>query len=248
MGSNQSEFLKISLKSLALERIWREKHTIKNKIAVQRGGLYWREFSIDQERIFMKYSYEEIAKLPDKLSLEDFRVVCHISKRTARYYLQSGLVICENNGKKTHCYIIQKRDLIAALKEFEEHPCKFYIPKEFYNGGKYHKGKMHILTYLPDDDIKSPVTKAYYEKKMEDLPDLLCSAQIADITGYDQKTIRTWCVEKRIKYLSIHPRVWIPKEFFMNFLLSEEYNNIPRKSQTHLDDIHEIYRKIHRGG
>ena len=248
MGSNQSEFLKISLKSLALERIWREKHTIRNKIAVQRGGLYWREFSIDQERIFMKYSYEEIAKLPDKLSLEDFRVVCHISKRTARYYLQSGLVICENNGKKTHCYIIQKRDLIAALKEFEEHPCKFYIPKEFYNGGKYHKGKMHILTYLPDDDIKSPVTKAYYEKKMEDLPDLLCSAQVADITGYEQKTIRTWCVEKRIKYLSIHPRVWIPKEFFMNFLLSEEYNNIPRKSQTHLDDIHKIYRKLHKGG
>ena len=248
MGSNQSEFLKISLKSLALERIWREKHTIKNKIAVQRGGLYWKEFSIDQERIFMKYSYEEIAKLPDKLSLEDFRVVCHISKRTARYYLQSGLVICENNGKKTHCYIIQKRDLIAALKEFEEHPCKFYIPKEFYNGGKYHKGKMHILTYLPDDDIKSPVTKAYYEKKMEDLPDLLCSAQVADITGYDQKTIRTWCVEQRIKYLSIHPRVWIPKEFFMNFLLSEEYNNIPRKSQTHLDDIHKIYRKLHKGG
>ena len=248
MGSNQSEFLKISLKSLALERIWREKHTIKNKIAVQRGGLYWREFSIDQERIFMKYSYEELAKLPDKLSLEDFRVVCHISKRTARYYLQSGLVICENNGKKTHCYIIQKRDLIAALKEFEEHPCKFYIPKEFYNGGKYHKGKMHILTYLPNDDIKSPVTKAYYEKKMEDLPDLLCSAQVADITGYDQKTIRTWCVEKRIKCLSIHPRVWIPKEFFMDFLLSEEYNNIPRKSQTHLDDIHKIYRKLHKGG
>ena len=248
MGSNQSEFLKISLKSLALERIWREKHTIKNKIAVQRGDLYWREFSIDQERIFMKYSYEEIAKLPDKLSLEDFRVVCHISKRTARYYLQSGLVICENNGKKTHCYIIQKRDLIAALKEFEEHPCKFYIPKEFYNGGKYHKGKMHILTYLPDDDIKSSVTKAYYEKKMEDLPDLLCSAQVADVTGYDQKTIRTWCVEKRIKYLSIHPRVWIPKEFFMNFLLSEEYNNIPRKSQTHLGDIHKIYRKLHKGG
>ena len=175
-------------------------------------------------------------------------MVCHISKRTARYYLQSGLVICQNNGKKTHCYTIQKRDLIAALKEFEAHPCKFYIPKEFYDGGTYHKGKMHILTYLPDDDIQSPVTKAYYEKKMEGLSDLISSAQAADITGYDQKTIRTWCVEKRIKGLSIHPRVWIPKEFFMDFLLSEEYNNIPRKSQTHLDDIHKIYRKLHKGG
>ena len=196
----------------------------------------------------MKYSYEEIAKLPDELSLEDFRVVCHISKRTARYYLQSGLVVCQNNGKKTRCYTIQKCDLIAALKEFEAHPCKFYIPKEFYDGGMYHKGKMQIRTYLPDDDMQSPVTKAYYEKKMEGLSDLISSAQAADITGYDQKTIRTWCVEKRIKCLSIHPRVWIPKEFFMDFLLSEEYNNIPRKSQTHLDDIHKIYRKLHKGG
>ena len=196
----------------------------------------------------MKYSYEEIAKLPDELSLEDFRVVCHISKRTARYYLQSGLVVCRNNGKKTRCYTIRKCDLIAALKEFEAHPCKFYIPKEFYDGGTYHKGKMQIRTYLPDDDIQSPVTKAYYEKKMEGLSDLISSAQAADITGYDQKTIRAWCVEKRIKCLSIHPRVWIPKEFFMDFLLSEEYNNIPRKSQTHLDDIHKIYRKLHKGG
>ena len=196
----------------------------------------------------MKYSYEEIAKLPDELSLEDFRVVCHISKRTARYYLQSGLVVCRNNGKKTRCYTIHKCDLIAALKEFEAHPCKFYIPKEFYDGGTYHKGKMQIRTYLPDDDIQSPVTKAYYEKKMEGLSDLISSAQAADITGYDQKTIRAWCVEKRIKCLSIHPRVWIPKEFFMDFLLSEEYNNIPRKSQTHLDDIHKIYRKLHKGG
>ena len=196
----------------------------------------------------MKYSYEEIAKLPDELSLEDFRVVCHISKRTARYYLQSGLVVCRNNGKKTRCYTIQKCDLIAALKEFEAYPCKFYIPKEFYDGGTYHKGKMQIRTYLPDDDIQNPVTKAYYEKKMEGLSDLISSAQAADITGYDQKTIRTWCAEKRIKCLSIHPRVWIPKEFFMDFLLSEEYNNIPRKSQTHLDDIHKIYRKLHKGG
>jgi len=155
----------------------------------------------------MKYSYEEIAKLPDRLSLEDFRVVFHISKRTARYYLQSGLVKCEINGKKTHCYTIQKSDLMAGLKEYEKYPCKFYIPKEFYNGGKYHKGKMHILTYLPDDDLQNPVTKDYYEKKMADLPGLFCSAQIADVTGYDQKAIRTWCVEKRIKCFNVRHRI-----------------------------------------
>ena len=35
----------------------------------------------------MIYDLNEIANLPDTFSLEDLRVVCHISKRTARYYL-----------------------------------------------------------------------------------------------------------------------------------------------------------------
>ena len=196
----------------------------------------------------MRYNYDEIANLPDLFSLEDFRVVCHISKRTARYYLQSGLVRCTISKKKTHCYSIHKSDLLDALKEYEEQPHKFYIPKEFYNGGKYHKGKMHILTYLPEDDLSHPFAQEYYEKKMADLPDMLCSAQIADLTGYDQKTIRRWCAEKRIRYLTMQPRIWISAQAFMKFLRSEEYNNIPRKSQTHLDDIHRIYKKIHKGG
>ena len=196
----------------------------------------------------MKYNYEEIDKLPEILSLEDFRIVCHISKRNARYYLRSGLVKCDISKKKTHCYTIKKCDLIEALKDYEQHPCKFSIPQEFYSGRKYHNGKIHMLTYLPDADIAHPFTKSYYEDKMKELPDLLCSTQIATVTGYDQKAIRRWCVNNRIKYLMINPKVWIPKQFFMDFLLSADYNNIARKSKTHLDDIHKIYKKLHKGG
>ena len=88
----------------------------------------------------------------------------------------------------------------------------------------------------------------YNYEEINKLPDLLCSTQITTVTGYDQKAIRRWCVNNRIKYLTINPRVWIPKQFFMNFLLSADYNNIARKSKTHLDDIHKIYKKLHKGG
>ena len=54
----------------------------------------------------MIYDLNEIANLPDTFSLEDLRVVCHISKRTARYYLRAGLIPCEISEKKTHCYTI----------------------------------------------------------------------------------------------------------------------------------------------
>ena len=77
----------------------------------------------------MIYDLNEIAMLPDTFSLEDLRVVCHISKRTARYYLRAGLIPCEISEKKTHCYTIRKEDLLDALKEYQKQPCKFAIPK-----------------------------------------------------------------------------------------------------------------------
>ena len=76
----------------------------------------------------MKYRWKDIKNLPDEISLEDLRIVCHLSKSTARYYLQSGLIHCEHNGKKTHCYSIKKSDLISALKNYETSPHKFAIP------------------------------------------------------------------------------------------------------------------------
>ena len=44
MGSNRTAFLKISLKSLTFERIWRELDTKKLKMQYSEVGLYWREF------------------------------------------------------------------------------------------------------------------------------------------------------------------------------------------------------------
>ena len=48
---------------------------------------------------------EILAPYPNPMSRNDFRIVCHIGTRTSLYLLQSGLVPCKNNGKKT---ILQK--------------------------------------------------------------------------------------------------------------------------------------------
>ena len=46
---------------------------------------------------------EILTPYPDPMSRNDFRIVCHIGTRTSLYLLQSGLVPCKNNGKKTRC-------------------------------------------------------------------------------------------------------------------------------------------------
>ena len=44
---------------------------------------------------------EILAPYPNPMSRNDFRIVCHIGTRTSLYLLQSGLVPCKNNGKRT---------------------------------------------------------------------------------------------------------------------------------------------------
>ena len=58
---------------------------------------------------------EILTPYPDPMSRNDFRIVCHIGTRTSLYLLQSGLVPCKNNGKKTRCYKIAKKDVAEYL-------------------------------------------------------------------------------------------------------------------------------------
>ena len=196
----------------------------------------------------MKYNQNEIDALPDVFSLDSLRTVCHISKRTARYYLQSGLIPCTNNGKKTHCYSIRKEDLITALQSYKTSPCLFAIPDELYYGAKYRKGNLQMATFLPEDDVASPTAKEYYRNRMTDLPDLLTVAQVSALTGYTNDAVNRWCNEGKLKCHHSHPHRWIPKKYLLDYLLSDTYNNIVRKSDLHLHDLRAIFKEIHKGG
>lgn len=54
--------------------------------------------------------------LPDEMSKEQFRIICHISKATTAKLSESGVVPCIHSGKKTRCYTIRKTDVQAYLK------------------------------------------------------------------------------------------------------------------------------------
>lgn len=49
--------------------------------------------------------------VPDVMSKDQFYKLCHISKSTARYLLQTGKVPCQYTGKKTRCHQIRKEDV-----------------------------------------------------------------------------------------------------------------------------------------
>ncbi|MFR1343626.1 MAG: helix-turn-helix domain-containing protein [Anaerovoracaceae bacterium] len=63
---------------------------------------------------FESINWDDISDVIDK---EQFYKICHISKSTARYLLQSGKVPCKYIGKRTRCYKIKKEDVIDYLKD-----------------------------------------------------------------------------------------------------------------------------------
>ncbi len=84
----------------------------------------------------MDYSYDFAkikANYPEKIGLEQMRVICHISKKTARYLLTSGLVPCIDTGKKTRQYIINTKDVIAYLKKRQSNPQRYTPPTGYYS-------------------------------------------------------------------------------------------------------------------
>ena len=97
----------------------------------------------------MDYSYDFAkikANYPEKIGLEQMRVICHISKKTARYLLTSGLVPCIDTGKKTRQYIINTKDVITYLKKRQSQPEKFSAPTGYYSASWNKGGKPKMRT------------------------------------------------------------------------------------------------------
>lgn len=180
----------------------------------------------------MKYNPNELKSLPQVITKEQLRKVCHISKRTALFLLKSGLIPNENSGKKTRCYSIKKSDIIKYLKERETDPCKFYPPENWYKDG--YGTKPHTIRLIPSQKATNQIMTAYYKNQLQDYPDVMTVADICDFTGYNRRAVGNWCIKRRMKYISSSPRYLVPKPFLIEYLTSDWYNNTMRKSQKHI--------------
>ena len=63
-----------------------------------------------------KYSYL-LKQYPPVITKDQFYRICKISKKTAKYLLDSGLVPCTDSGRKTRKYKIGMSNVIRYLEE-----------------------------------------------------------------------------------------------------------------------------------
>ena len=151
----------------------------------------------------MKTNYKQLLKdYPDVMSLDQMRIVCHISKKTARLLLQNGYVSHTNTGKKTHTYLIPKTAVINYLTERDNTPKKFVLLGSSYAKSKYSKTKTHSVVF----------------STLEEYPDVLDVYQAAALAGVAIKTVSAWARKNFFESFKRNNAYHIPKVSLVEYL------------------------------
>ena len=166
----------------------------------------------------MKKEFEQFEELrrtyPKTMSKDQFYKAAHISKATALYLLQSGLVPCKDSGKATHRYTIKTKDVIAYLQDRILYPSKYTAPDGWYTGrsrGKVKKIESGVNQFIRLTDAQKEKLKKYFADEMSELEDLISTSVFAEFLGYDIQTVLRWCNQNRIHYFTVGSKFSSPK-------------------------------------
>ena len=135
---------------------------------------------------------------------------------------KSGLVPCKNNGKKTRCYKIAKKDVAEYLSRRESDPMRYTPPSGwYYNYPKHKKPAASLERKLNYKGEERLLAKEWYEQQLANYPDVLTVAQVCEVTGYQRHTILKWCSKGLLKTILQTPKYMIPKVWLLEFVTSD---------------------------
>lgn len=176
-----------------------------------------------------RYS-EILQQYPRCMTKEQMYQVCHISKKTCLYLLESGLVPCRDSGKKTRRFTIETAAVIRYLEERELNPERFKPPAGHY---KRKKDAARNESNIPAASIEPLIMRQLYEAELERYPDVLSTRQISDFTGYEKSSVERWCTTGHLKHFFIRKKLLVPKDYLLEFIESPYYIEIAGKSKLH---------------
>lgn len=187
----------------------------------------------------MDYSEIEAIKAtyPKIVTKDQVYRICHISKKTALYLLESGLIPCEDSGKKTRRFRVKLEDVITYLQNREINPLAYKPPVNYYQGTTYPHG-MHKRIFISPSQEEN--ARLFFEKKLRQYKEVMTTAEVSKFLGYSQKTIIDWYEKKEIKCFLIKNRLVFPKEYLIDFIIGIRCNSMNRKSQIHIDLLEEF--------
>ncbi|MCL2775328.1 MAG: helix-turn-helix domain-containing protein [Oscillospiraceae bacterium] len=175
---------------------------------------------------------------PDFLSLDELSRVCKISKRSARYLVEHGIIAAIDTGKQTWRYQIKIDDVIKYLILREK--LGSMIPP----GAVTSRAKKRISPKFGSrKSFSQYITSGYENTVMEyfkhiyaDYNDVLTTAEVIEMTGLNKSTVLKLLKKGQIKSLANRPTYRIPKEYLLEFVVTRRF--IEAKTDS------ELFKKI----
>lgn len=160
------------------------------------------------------------------VSKEQFRRECHISKATALWLIQSGLITAIDSQRKTDRYLIARTDVENYLRAREMDPKKYRYRKSEkkpspINIKKYSQGRARKLQNAA-------------EVAWRDAPDMLGLSEVTRLLGYREKVVQEWRKTLGLRTVRISRNVYFPKKYLIDFMTSPEFLTVEPKSAEHL--------------
>ena len=170
----------------------------------------------------MAKSYNRILnEYPEYITKEQLYKICNVSKKTALYYLESGLLPCVDSGKKTRRFRIATQDVIVFLKKRDKNPEHYRAKPGWYKG-------THVknLPYRIVQTTQSKKTESYLKRWLKEYPDVMKSDDVAKATGYALNTAIGWCSSKKLHHFLIRRAYLVPKLSLIDFMMSDAFDGI----------------------
>lgn len=172
-------------------------------------------------------------KYPVYVTKDQFYRICHISKKTAKYYLDNSFIPCIVSKKKTRRYKIKTKDIIAFLEDRDKNPEKYYLPNHYNNpflpkGVSQYKRKSMPRNGKYKDEYKLKHInevkdyQRYLEQQFADYPDMLTSKQIRQVAGHATSVIISWCNSGNVKFVKQNNTYFIQKKSVISYLHNRE--------------------------
>lgn len=160
----------------------------------------------------MKKKYKDLlTQYPERITKEQLYKICHISKETAKYYLDNGFILCANNGKKTRCYTIATEDVIAFLEDKDANPENYRLPRSVWS-----RVRQPILPAKPEEHRGS--LYSFYREHYADSPDVLTVDEAAGMVKVTRDTVLKWCAEEKFTIFTVRKAFRIPKDGYLKWL------------------------------
>jgi hypothetical protein len=189
----------------------------------------------------MVKDYMELLKdCPDRLSLEQFRAVAHISKRKAKWLLENGVIPCEDSGKHTHRFQIRRSDVADFLRRQDVGELNTIIPAGTFSSKQLHN--------TPLTNTKPEELFSFLLNEWTHMPDILTTKQAMELTGYNDTTINNWAADGKIQAVNYYGKNLISKESLAEYLASCDGQRIARPSQTHREMLKAVTDREQKSG